>query len=333
MPSHSPMVLSHLKFRHLLLIESLIEHGSIHKAARQLNVSQPAATAMLNDLENLVGMPLFVRSRQGVTPTANTQALLGGMRTILNEFDHLSSVIGRLAAGRSALLRVGVVPQAFIAYLPKAIGLFRRAGGCAIRTHESTARQLLEMLVAGELDCVVGRLPNASAALAHAAGQLSFVNLYEEEICIVVGRDNPAITQAGMDYKTLARCEWALQRPDSAVRAALAEAFLRHGVQPPEPVVETSTYIQNLAIVAQSGLFTVAPRRAAAVHQELGLVRILDMRLDVVPMQVCLIHRKASERDPTLSLFQQAFLESMHTGEAPHAPRKGRRRAAAANYR
>ncbi|OZI26173.1 LysR family transcriptional regulator [Bordetella genomosp. 9] len=318
---HSPMALSHLKFRHLLLIESLIEQGTIHKAARQLNISQPAATAMLNDLEALVGFPLFVRSRQGVTPTAQTQALLGRVRTILNEFDELSAVIGRVAAGRSALLRVGVVPQAFIAYLPRAIDLFRQAGGCAIRTHESTARQLLDMLIAGELDCVIGRLPNASSALAQASSQLSFVNLYREEICIVVGPHNAAASRRDISYEDLARCEWVMQRPDSAVRGALAEAFLRHGVQPPEPVVETSTYIQNLAIVAQSNLFTVAPRRAAAMHQELGLVRILDVPLDVVPMQVCLIRRKASSRDPTLALFEEAFLESVRIGDesAHHA--------------
>lgn len=172
------------------------------------------------------------------------------------------------------------------------------------------------MLIAGELDCVVGRLPNASSALALGASQLSLVNLYQEEICIVVGPDNPAIGQPDMDYETLARRDWVIQRPDSAVRGALAEAFLRHGVQPPEPVVETSTYIQNLAIVAQSNLFTVAPRRAAAVHQELGLVRILDMCLNVVPMQVCLIRRKSSQEDPAISLFQQAFVDSMAAGDA-----------------
>jgi DNA-binding transcriptional LysR family regulator len=309
------MALSHLKFRHLLLIEFLIEHGTIHKAARQLNVSQPAATAMLNDLENLVGMQLFVRNRQGVSPTENTQALLGRVRTILNEFDELSAVIGRVASGRSSLLRIGVVPQAFIAYLPKAIDLFRQAGGCAIRTHESTARQLLDMLIAGELDCVIGRLPTAGSALAHAASQLSFVNLYEEEICIVVGPHNPAVREKHMSYERLAGSEWVMQRPDSAVRAALAETFLRRGVQPPEPVVETSTYIQNLAIVAQSDLFTVAPRRAAAVHQELGLVRILNVALDVVPMHVCLIRRKSSQRDPELSLFEKAFLDSVRAGD------------------
>lgn len=316
MPLHSPMALTHLKFRHLLLIQLLVSEGTIHKAAACLNISQPAATAMLNDLEALVGMPLFLRSRQGVAPTEQTLALLGRVRTVLNEFDELAAVIARVAAGDTPLLRVGVVPQAFISYLPKAIDLFRRAGGCAIRTHEATARQLLDLLIAGELDCVIGRLPNASAALADGAQRLSFVSLYQEEICIVVGPRNPAVHEHDMDYASLAQREWVLQRPDSAIRSALAEAFLRHGVEPPQPVVETSTYIQNLAIVAQSNLFTVAPRRAALMQQDLGLVRILDIALDVVPMQVCLIRRKTSSQDAALSLFQDAFLQSVELGNA-----------------
>jgi DNA-binding transcriptional LysR family regulator len=314
------MALSHMKFRHLMLIQLLVAQGTIHKAAKHLNISQPAATAMLNDLESLIGMPLFARSRQGVTPTEQALAILGRVRTILNEFDEFSSAMGRVAAGRASLLRIGVVPQAFISYLPKAIDLFRHAGGCAIRTHEGTARQLLDLLVSGELDCVVGRLPNANSALTHAADQLSFVNLYQEEICIVVGPDNPAASEPGLGYEALAQREWVLQRPDSSIRAALAETFLRSGVRPPEPVVETSTYLQNLAIVAQSMLFTVAPRRAAALHQELGLVRILDIPLDVVPMQVCLIRRKSSSRDTALSLFQDAIVQSVQLAEQASAP-------------
>jgi DNA-binding transcriptional LysR family regulator len=315
MPPHSALALTHLKFRHLSLIQLLVSEGTIHKAAARLSISQPAATAMLNDLEALVGIPLFLRSRQGVVPTEQALALLGRVRTILNEFDELAAVIARIAAGDTPLLRVGVVPQAFISYLPRAIDLFRQAGGCAIRTHEATARQLLDLLIAGELDCVVGRLPNACAALTDGAQRLSFVSLYQEEVCIVVGPRNPAVQEAGMSYASLAQREWVLQRPDSAIRSALAEAFLRHGVEPPQPVVETSTYIQNLAIVAQSNLFTVAPRRAALMQQNLGLVRILDIALDVVPMQVCLIRRKSSSQDLALSLFQEAFLQSVQAGE------------------
>ena len=312
MSGHLSMALSYLKFRHLMLIDLLVEHGTLHKAAKCLSISQPATTAMLNDLEARIGLTLFVRSRQGVTPTEQAQAILSRCRTILNEFDDLTSTIARVSKGQQPLLRVGIVPQAFVAYFPKTVELFRQAGGCAIKTQEGTARQLLDALVEGHLDCVIGRLPNDGMAAAQADTPLTFVKLYEEEICVVAGPGNPLVDEATPSYETLAKCEWVLQRPDSSVRGALAEAFLRKGIQLPKPVVETSTYIQNLSIVANSSLLTVAPRRAAEMQQALGLVRILDLSLGVSPMQVGLITRASAGKITALSLFQECFIRSVN---------------------
>lgn len=108
MSVRSPMALSHLKFRHLMLVQRLIEGGTVHKAARHLSVSQPAATAMLNDLERLVGLSLFTRSRQGIVPTEQALAIFDRVRTILNEFGELVSSIERVAAGGTSLLHIGV---------------------------------------------------------------------------------------------------------------------------------------------------------------------------------------------------------------------------------
>lgn len=325
MSTRSPLALSHLKFRHLMLIELLIREGTLRKVARHLNVSQPAATAMLNDLEDFIGLQLFVRNRQGVLPTEQTMAVASRVHTILNEFDELMSAIRRVAAGSDAMLRLGVVPQAFIRYLPKAIDLFQQEGGCSIRTREATSQELLELLLEGELDCVVGRLPSEGACLKAAAARLNFVDLYTDEVCVVVGPHNPAAAMTKVSYQFLAQCSWVMQRPQSGVRQALTEAFLRKGIFMPDPVIETSSYIQNLSIVANSGLFTVAPRSAAQAHQALGLVKILNIRLEVSPMQVCLITRKSSAGNSQLACFKEAFMQSLATFEMPPALTKPKR--------
>lgn len=294
-----------------MLIDLLVEHGTLHKVARILNITQPAATGMLNDLESLVGLKLFVRSRQGVAPTPAATALLGRCRTLLNEFEDLTVTIKRVGDGEQSLLRVGIVPQAFVAYFPQAVERFLQAGGCAITTREATARQLLDALLAGQLDCVVGRLPPGGMSQDQAEKPLNFVKLYEEDICIVAGPQNPLVGRKALSFQHLAVCQWVLQQPDSSVRGALAEAFLRKGVQLPNPVVETSTYIQNLSLVANSQLLTVAPRRAAEMQQSLGLVRILDVSLAVSPMQVGLISRASAVGMPALKLFQDCFVDSV----------------------
>lgn len=113
MVQRSLAALSHLKFRHIALIQYLLQEGTLRKAARRLSISQPAATAMLSDIENLLGVQLFTRSRQGVAPTAQTLALAPRLRILMNDFDELGAMLDRLDTGEHEVLRVGVVPQAF----------------------------------------------------------------------------------------------------------------------------------------------------------------------------------------------------------------------------
>jgi DNA-binding transcriptional LysR family regulator len=319
MTSVSAMSLSHLKFRHLMLIVLLSDQGTLHKAAQVLNVSQPAVTGMLNDLERLLGLVLFDRGRQGVVPTAATRSIIDRCRLMLNEFDDLVAAINRVSAGEPASLRVGIVPQAFVAFFPQTVERFRHRGGCALRAREGTARQLLDALLKGELDCVVGRLPGGGSSEDPGIAALRFVKLYEEDICIVAGADHPLTAVKRPTFDTLAACDWVLQRPDSSVRGALAEAFLRQGLRLPAPVVESSTYIQSLSLVANSRLLTVAPRRAAERQAALGLVRIVDIQLNVSPMQVGLITRQSAAQLPAVALFHTCFIESVGAAEIENA--------------
>ena len=293
MDAQSALSLSHLKFRHLMLIVHLADFGTLHKAARHLSVSQPAVSAMLSDLEALIGFPLFIRSHRGVMLTPQGAVILESARTLLNEFGDFTATLGRVSQGRERMLRMGVVPQAFAAYLPQAIERFREQGGCAVRAQEGTARQLLSLLLDGQLDCVIGRLPSEGMPEGHDSSSITFATLYEEDICVVAGTEQLR-KKAPRTFEDLLAYEWVLQRRDSSVRRAFAEAFLRRGIQPPDPVVETTNYLQSLAIVSRAGFCTVAPRRAAELQQKLGAVTVLDFKLGIAPMQVGFIARSVS---------------------------------------
>ena len=312
----SQLTLSHLKFRHLMLIRLLDELGTLRKASEALSISQPAATAMLRDLESLIGIGLFDRSHRGVQVTSAGRELLDTVKRLLNEFREFGQAIERIQLGEEPQLRVGVVPQAFVTYLPQAIARFRQEGGARIHAEQGTGRQLLSELMAGNLDCMVGRMPTGAFPAAWDLSTLSFENLYAEEICIVAGLGCPRPSRGRPTFEWLAERDWVLQRADSSVRGALQEAFLRAGVHPPTPIVETSTYIQSLSLAAKMAVFTVAPRGPAEITQQAGTVRILKVDLQVSPMQVCFIHRHSSEGSGQLALFQDCFRravqEDMH---------------------
>jgi|GEM_PF-3561822 len=116
-----------------MLVDYLVEHGTLHKAAKLLSISQPAATGMLNDLERLLGLALFIRSRSGMTPACEMLRLLDKMRTLKREFGDFAAALEGLAQGSDLVLRVGAVPQAFVTYLPHTIARFRAAAPLRLR--------------------------------------------------------------------------------------------------------------------------------------------------------------------------------------------------------
>ncbi len=312
--------LSFLRFRHLMLIEQLMQAGTLRRVAKNLSISQPAATAMLNDIESLLGLTLFKRSHQGVVPTEHALVLIPRLRTLLNEFEAFGSLVRRTANGSEDILRIGVVPQVFVGFLPQAIDAFRKSGGCAIQTTEGTARELLDRLLAGELDCVIGRLPHESIVKEGLLPELSFLNMYEENICIATGPDNPLAHGQPISFAALAAQDWVRQRPSSSVRRALVEAFLRKGIVLPAPVVETPTYIQNLAIVSTSNMVTAAPYKTARAYELAGRIRILEVDLDIPPMQIAYITRRGNESHAPTLHFRSALQQCLSTS-LPASPR------------
>ena len=325
--------LSHLKFRHLMLIRHLADHGALHQAARHLSISQPAATAMLGSLEALIGFRLFERSHRGVVPTERAGPVLERATTLLNEFDDFRKTLDRVGRDRRRVLRIGVVPQAFDTFLPAAIQHFHAIGDCMVRIQEASALQLVSLLASGRLDCVVGRLAiDRSAAdedtIERESTGLTFVRLYEEEVCIVAGRRARVSEAKQLTIRAFVDVDWVLQRPDSSVRIALNDAFLRNGLQPPEPAIETGTYNQCLALVGESTLFTVAPRRVAQMRARPGSVRIVELVSPIGSMQVGFIHRHSSREDGAVALLRDCLLKVVGEAAQGFNRRKSRARPA-----
>lgn len=312
MSAGADLSLSHLRFRQLILLKHLVESGNLHKAARYLSVSQPAVSAMLKELEGQVGLTLFQRSTQGVVPTDAATLLVGRAETILNEFAAFVQDVKQLNKNLSPTLRVGVVPQALFAFLPRAIEIFRHRGGGSVSIHEGTAKQLLVQLFDGRLDCVIGRLSSASLPPDRTAAELDFHPLYQERICIVEGAQNSRNKK--FSYADLVQREWVLQRPDSSLRQQLADSFLRRGLILPDPVIETSNYLQSLIVLTNSSLCSVVPLSAAQRHVKLGEIRIIDTPKDLTPMPVSFIVRALAKENANAVMFREIFAEISISG-------------------
>jgi DNA-binding transcriptional LysR family regulator len=78
-----------LEVRHLRVIYTIAEAGSLRRASTVLQVSQPALTAQLQRIERLVGGQLFRRGQTGAVPTVLGAEFLTRANSVLHAFDDL----------------------------------------------------------------------------------------------------------------------------------------------------------------------------------------------------------------------------------------------------
>ncbi|WP_186170401.1 LysR family transcriptional regulator, partial [Burkholderia gladioli] len=98
-----------LKTRQLLLVVALAEEGNIHRAAAVLNMTQPAASKLLRELEDMLGTVLFERMPRGVKPTLYGDALIRHARAVLGSLEQAQEELDGLKAGHLGHVAIGTI--------------------------------------------------------------------------------------------------------------------------------------------------------------------------------------------------------------------------------
>ena len=104
---------------------TVIEEGSLHRAATRLNLSQSALSRQMQALEHEVGGKLLDRSSSGVRPTNGGHALAAKMSAFVASYDAAILEVRRIVRGESAQLRIGYMDSASRDYLNPALEKLR----------------------------------------------------------------------------------------------------------------------------------------------------------------------------------------------------------------
>ncbi|WP_243737095.1 LysR family transcriptional regulator [Cupriavidus sp. L7L] len=84
---------------------ALENHGSLHKAAEEIAISQPGATKVLREIEDILGMPLFERQPKGLVANDLGGCVTRYARLIYSDLEHLHAEVTALTQGHGATLR------------------------------------------------------------------------------------------------------------------------------------------------------------------------------------------------------------------------------------
>jgi DNA-binding transcriptional LysR family regulator len=329
--SHPPSTAtSQLSLRQLRLVEAIARLGSVHRAARALGVSQPAASMLLRAAEAAIGHPLFSRDRRGAVPTAFGQMFIERLSIALAEID---AIDGSAREGGQPLLRLGTIPRAMQALLPRVLArVLAEDPALRISVQEAPAAQLLASVAGGLLDAAIGReVQRPGGPDAARLDELVFERLFDERTVIVERAAATGRRRAGADESrppvplaSLQARDWALPARGSFARELIDSAFTTAGLLPPLPRVESAVYASNIELAAEGSLLTLAPATAAEAMRSARRIRIVEVEPPLPASPVFLIYRARSQPLAALAALRAALLAA-----APEsaAGRPGLRRA------
>jgi DNA-binding transcriptional LysR family regulator len=308
--SGSPLpAFGHLKLRHLHLLLLLDKERSITAAAAALNLSQPAVSAMLRELESIFGIRLVERSTRGVTLTAGAQAARRRFAIALAE---LASVHDEaLLAERNARrrVRVGALTVAMVELIPMAMKIFlASAESVQVQVVEGTVDGLTEMLMNGELDCVVGRLAASWAKSTEHLQQVEQLRLLDEPRCFVCRAGHPISLHPQPTLTLLALEHWILQPEPSSSRLLFDQLFVENGLSPPVAVIESASVHSHMQTVVTTDLLAIAPLAVARRMISAGELHRLKAPVDLPCMPLSVVWRRSGSDDRVGKLFRKALV-------------------------
>src|SRR6478609_1814822 len=120
-PGNDAMPAIRLKTRQMYLLLALDQARNMHQAAAATNMSQPAASKMLKDIEDLYDVPMFDRLPRGIRPTLYGETLIAHVRMALSNLSQGNDSIATLKAGLSGQVNVGTIITPCMNLVPQAI--------------------------------------------------------------------------------------------------------------------------------------------------------------------------------------------------------------------
>jgi DNA-binding transcriptional LysR family regulator len=292
-----------LKIRQLLLLVALAEEGNIRRAAKTLNMTQPAASKLLKDLEDALGVSLFDRLPRGMRVNWYGDTMIRHARAALSTICQAHNELQAAKIGQFGQVHIGAITAPGLVMVPQAIdGLISTHPHLQISVQIEPSNLLVERLVRGKLDIVVGRL----APDSHSAA-LRYESVGEELIVAAARIDHPLLSRGGLSISDLMTCRWILPPAGSALRHRFDLMVQELNLAAPLNSIETSSLLLSTKMLQQSDMVTLMAAEVAHYYANHSLLSVLPVTLSCQMESFGLI----TSRERALSLAAKTVLSHL----------------------
>ncbi|MEA2980679.1 MAG: hypothetical protein QOF09_2502 [Alphaproteobacteria bacterium] len=292
-----------LKLHDVRVLISVVEAGSMHKAAKRLRTSQPAISRAIADLEHSVGVRLLERSPRGIQPTQYGRVLVKRGVAAFDEFRQGVKDIKFLTDPSAGELRIACSDA--------------MAAGPVLAVIEQLTRQhprLVFHVVTGVTAALYRELPERNVELvitrateAVAKEQINVGSLFEDNVVVAAGAQSQWAHRRRIKLDELVNEPWTLPPYDSAMGAIVVEAFRACGLTPPAAAVVAESANMRSRLLATGRFLTVLPEFALTVPARDFSLKALPVELPGAQRTMRII----SLRNRLLSPLAELFIDSM----------------------
>jgi DNA-binding transcriptional LysR family regulator len=321
-----------LKLRHLELLVRLHEQQSLARAAAAMNVTQPAATKVLREAEQVLDTKLFERLPRGMRATPGGEIMTRHARTVLAALERGAEEIASFRDAQAGSVAVGSVRGATAALLAPALAAMRSARPrVRMNVLVDAAEILIPRLREARLDIVLGNVPSSLAG-----PDLAFEPLLDEPLAVVAGPHHALLRRKRVRWSDASASEWIVYPQETALRSLFERALGGARAREAPAAIETASVVATTMLLERTDMLAVMPRDVADHYARRGMVGILPLALPASLGVIGIVRHADRELSPAALAFvaevRALAASSAEAGKAA-ARSRSRRRAPSARAR
>jgi DNA-binding transcriptional LysR family regulator len=291
-----------MKLQDLHVLMTVVQAGSMRKAAARLNTTQPSISRSIAELEDALGVPLLDRNPRGVEPTGYGRALLAGGVAMFDDLRQAVKNIEFLADPGAGEVRIGSGyhhAPGFVSTVAERIS--QRYPRIVFRlVSADTTEQLERELYARNVDLLIARRWGSISD-----EQLSFEHLFDDPNFIVAGTQHPLARRRRIDPAEVINEPWVLPPPESPPGVAILEAFRACGLDYPRATVLTILPEVRMRFMATGRFLAIFPNSVLRTSTTRPDCKVLPVALTLPHIPTGIVTLK----NRTLGSASKLFIE------------------------
>ncbi|HEY0911551.1 MAG TPA: LysR family transcriptional regulator [Bradyrhizobium sp.] len=293
-PKRKIRLLSRLRPSQLELLAAIERSDTLSAAAREVNLTQPAASRLLRNLASDLDIDLFERVGRTLKPTAAGRTLVRRAAALIAEIDRTQQELEAIDGGLAGTASIGTGVSSCYVIVPRALKLLLTdAPQINVFVREGPMDELLARLHAGQIDILVGRFSS------HVQNpEISTQELYSPAVRAVCGPAHPLARKRAVGWNDLMDYPWILPENGTAMRGAAEELFRKQRRKPERCLVESSSIQANVALMNGSHLIWMLSADVADYFFKLGLLRIPNVPSLPAPGAFVMAHLRRRSLSP-----------------------------------